>query len=182
MSAMAVGINPFRDKDGTHSSRVWWFGLGSIGQDFMRPSWRRRWNEHEIKQDGLDCSCGSRLTQIIFVLSGELPRVMNIIGKMHDFDFVAFIQRQPELVFAEQRFCFHCLFAFVADCLYGLHVRYGTLAVRATQAKPPVAIVEKRSARLGRLRFCRSDKFRSFHEKAGVSQDSFVFTSMDSLP
>lgn len=61
---------------------------------------------------------------------------MDIIGKMHDFDFVAFIQRQPELVFAEQRFCLHCLFAFVADCLYGLHVCYGTLAVQATQAKP----------------------------------------------
>ncbi len=61
---------------------------------------------------------------------------MNITVKMHDFDFVAFIQRQPELVFAEQRFCVHCLFAFVADCLYRLHVRYRTLAVRATQAKP----------------------------------------------
>jgi hypothetical protein len=61
---------------------------------------------------------------------------MDIIGEMHDFDFVAFIQRQPELVFAEQRFCFHCLVAFVADCLYGLHVCYGTLAVRATQVKP----------------------------------------------
>ena len=44
---------------------------------------------------GLDCSCGSHFTQILFVLSSELPRVMNIIGKMHDFDFVAFIQRQP---------------------------------------------------------------------------------------
>jgi hypothetical protein len=61
---------------------------------------------------------------------------MDIIGEMHDFDFVALIQRQPELVFAEQRFCFHCLFACVADCLYRLHVCYRTLAVRATQVKP----------------------------------------------
>jgi hypothetical protein len=51
----------------------------------------RRSNEHEVKQDGLGCSRGSRLAQILFVLSGELPRVMDIIGKMHDFDFVAFI-------------------------------------------------------------------------------------------
>ena len=102
----------------------------------------RRWNEHEIKQDGLDCSCGSRLTQIVFVLSGEFPCVMDI-GKMHDFDFVAFIQRQPELVFAEQRLCFHCLFAFVADCLYGRHASYGTLALRATQAKPAPSQLSK---------------------------------------
>jgi hypothetical protein len=51
----------------------------------------RRSNEHEVKQDGLGCSRGSRLAQILFVLSGELPRVMDIIGKMHDFDFVAFV-------------------------------------------------------------------------------------------
>ncbi len=55
----------------------------------------------EIKYDGLDRSCGSRLAQILFVLSGELPRVPDIIRKMHDFDFVAFIQRQPKLVLAE---------------------------------------------------------------------------------
>ena len=53
------------------------------------------------KQDGLDGSRGARLTQILFVLSGEFPRVMNIIGKMHDFDFVALIQGQPQLVFRE---------------------------------------------------------------------------------
>jgi len=61
---------------------------------------------------------------------------MNIIGEVHDFDFVTFIQRQPELVFLEQRSCFHRLFAYVADCWYRVHVRYGTLAVRARQAKP----------------------------------------------
>ncbi|MFZ0884565.1 MAG: hypothetical protein WAN14_14295, partial [Candidatus Acidiferrales bacterium] len=61
--------------------------------------------------------------------------MVDVIGKMHDFDFVAFIQRQPQLVFAEQRCCFHWFFALVADCLYGLHGTYATLAVRATQAK-----------------------------------------------
>jgi hypothetical protein len=67
---------------------------------------------------------------------------MDIIGKMHDFDFVASIQRQPELVFAEQRFCFHCFFAFVADCLYGLHVRYGTLVVSSNASETyPVAVL-----------------------------------------
>ena len=60
-----------------------------------------RRNEQEANEDGLDGSCGSRLAEIVFVLSRELPRVMDIIGKMHDFDFVTFIQRQPELVFAE---------------------------------------------------------------------------------
>ncbi len=119
----------------------------------------RRYNEHEIKQDGLRCPCGSRLTQILFVLSSELPRVMDIIGKMHDFDFVASIQRQPELVFAEQRFCFHCLFAFVANCLYGLHVCYGTLAVRATQAKPtPSRLSKSRASGLSDRVFCSPDK------------------------
>jgi hypothetical protein len=84
---------------------------------------------------------------------------MDIIGKMHDFDFVAFIQRQPELVFAEQRFCFHCLFAFVADCLYGLHVCYGTLAVPATQAKPTLSQLSKsRAPRLGDCIFRSPDK------------------------
>lgn len=83
---------------------------------------------------------------------------MDIIGEMHDFDFVAFIQRQPELVFAEQRFCFHCLFAFVADCLYRLHICYGTLAVRATQVKPvPWQLSKRQSAALGRV-FCSPDK------------------------
>jgi hypothetical protein len=94
------------------------------------------WNEHEIKQNELDRSCGSRLLQILFILSSELPRVMDIIGKVHDFDFVTFIQRQPEFVLAQQRFCFYRFFAFVADRLYRLHVRYDTLAVRATQANP----------------------------------------------
>jgi hypothetical protein len=56
---------------------------------------------HEIEQDELGCSRGSRLSEIFFVLSSKLPRVMDIIGKMHDFDFVASIQRQPELVFTE---------------------------------------------------------------------------------
>src|SRR5260370_9781511 len=112
-----------------------------------------------MKQDALSCSCGSRLSQILFVLSRELPRVMDIIGEMHDFDFVAFIQRQPELVFAEQRFCFHCLFAFVADCLYRLHVCYGTLAARATQVKPiPSQLSKSRAPRLGDCVFCSSDK------------------------
>jgi len=46
-------------------------------------------------------SGGSCLAQILFVLSGEFPCVVDIIGKMHDFDFVAFIQRRPKLVFAE---------------------------------------------------------------------------------
>jgi hypothetical protein len=74
-----------------------------------RESWRaqivrgltRRQNQQEIEQDELVCSRGARLTQILFVLPGELPGVMDIIGKMHDFDFVAFIQRRPKLVFAE---------------------------------------------------------------------------------
>ena len=61
----------------------------------------RRQNQQEIEQDELDCSRGARLTQILFVLPGELPGVMDIIGKMHDFDFVALIQRGPKLVFAE---------------------------------------------------------------------------------
>jgi hypothetical protein len=89
-----------------------------------------------VNQDGSRCSRGSPLTQLLFVLSSELPRVMVIIGKMHDFDFVAFIQRRPELVFAEYRFRFHRLLAFVAECLYRLHAPYATLALRATQAKP----------------------------------------------
>jgi hypothetical protein len=42
-----------------------------------------------------------RPAQFIFVSSGELPRVVDIIGKMHHFDFVAFIQGLPKLVFAE---------------------------------------------------------------------------------
>jgi hypothetical protein len=69
---------------------------------------------------------------------------MDIIGKMHDFDFVSSIQRQPKLIFAEQRFCFHCLFALVADCLYGLHTGYGTPAVRAMQAEtcPAAALTD----------------------------------------
>jgi hypothetical protein len=61
----------------------------------------RRQNQQEIEQDELGCSRCARLTQILFVLPGELPGVMDVIGKMHDFDFVAFIQRRPELVFAE---------------------------------------------------------------------------------
>jgi len=81
---------------------------------------------------------------------------MDIIGEMHDFDFVAFIQRQPELVFAEQRFCFHCPFAFVADCLYRLHICYGTLAVRATQVKPVPWQLSKKAERRAGARFLQS--------------------------
>jgi hypothetical protein len=51
--------------------------------------------------DGSGRAGGPGLAQIIFVSSGELPCVVDIIGKVHHFDFVAFIQRLPKLVFTE---------------------------------------------------------------------------------
>lgn len=116
------------------------------------------WDGNEFRQGGLGCSCSARFTQILFVLPSELPRVMDIALKVHDFDFVAFIQRRPELVFTEQWFRFHCLLAFVADCLYGLHVSYATLAVRATQEKRTPSQLSKSSAWLGPFRFLQSYK------------------------
>jgi hypothetical protein len=72
--------------------------------------------------NGLDPAGSPRLAQFIFVLPGELPGVVDVIGKMHHFNFLAFIQRLPKLVFAEQWLCVDCLFAFVADYLYRFHI------------------------------------------------------------
>jgi len=55
----------------------------------------------EMKQVSLGRSCGSRLAQILCVLARELPRMVGIIAKMEGLDFVAFVQRQPKLVFLE---------------------------------------------------------------------------------
>ena len=58
-------------------------------------------DHREIKQVSLGRPCGSRLAQILDVLAGELPRMVGIIAEMKGLDFVAFVQRQPKLVFLE---------------------------------------------------------------------------------
>jgi hypothetical protein len=75
----------------------------------------------DLLRASLGRSSGLLFLQILFVLAGKLPGVVFVVVQMKDFDFVALIQGRPELVFAEQCFRFHWLFACVAGCFYVWH-------------------------------------------------------------